>query len=69
MNILLAIKWIKEALDEFGPDTIRNCFRQCGTIPDVEHQIERELSDPFSDLDVTVTCTHWMTFYLRWTVA
>ena len=51
VNILLAIKWIKEAWEEVGPDTIRNCFCHCGAIPDVEHQIERELSDPFADLD------------------
>ena len=51
VNILLAIKWIKEAWEEVGPDTIGNCFRHCGAILDVEHQIERELSDPFADLD------------------
>ena len=48
VNVLLAIKWIKQAWEEVSPDTIRNCFHYCGAIPDVE---QRELSDPFADLD------------------
>lgn len=48
VNILLAIKWIKQAWEEVSPGTI---FCHCGATPDAEHQIERDLSDPFGDLD------------------
>ena len=50
VNILLAIKWIKQAWEEVSPDTILNYFCYCGAIPDVEHQIETKLSDPFAEL-------------------
>ena len=69
VNVLLAIKWIKLAWEEVSPDTIRNCFRHCGAIPDVEHQIERELSDPFADLDADSDMHTLQTLYLRWIVA
>ena len=49
VNIILAIKWVKQAWEEVIPDMIRKCFRHFDAIPDVERQIERELSDPFAD--------------------
>lgn len=51
MNVLLAIRWIKQAWEEVSTTTIKNCFRHCGAIPVTENQPERESSDPFADID------------------
>ena len=33
INILMAIRWIRQAWDEVKPETIMNCFRHCGALP------------------------------------
>ena len=50
VNVLLAIRWIKQAWEDVTVSTIKNCFRRCGAIPrDVDE--ETATSDPFADLD------------------
>jgi len=49
VDVLLAIRWIKDAWDAVTPDTIKNCFRRCGISPQTATTAESE--NPFSDLD------------------
>ena len=46
IDILTAIRWIKQAWEKVESKTIKNCFRHCGV---VEMEAEDE-SDPFADL-------------------
>ena len=48
VNVLLAIRWIKQAWELVSPTTIKNCFKHCGAL---STESEEELTDPFSDLD------------------
>lgn len=52
VNVLLAIRWIKEAWEAVTANTIQNCFRRCGAIPRASHESENDSEDPFNDLDV-----------------
>ena len=47
VNVLLAIRWIKQAWAQVSATTIKNCFKHCGAMP-IESE---ELTDPFADLD------------------
>ena len=49
VNVLLAIRWTKQAWEQVSAATIKNCFTHCGAMPT---KSEEELTDPFSDLDV-----------------
>ena len=49
VDVLLAIRWIKEAWAAVSPNTIINCFRRCGAIPRISSENDSE--DPFDDLD------------------
>lgn len=54
VNVLIAIKWIKEAWEDVTIFifTVKNCFHRCGVIPgDLDRERERVISDPFADLD------------------
>ena len=33
VNVLLAIRWIKQALEQLSATTIKNCFKHCGAMP------------------------------------
>ena len=46
VDVLMAIRWIKQAWEEVKPQTIAKCFRQCGAIPQ-----EQSDEDPFAGLD------------------
>lgn len=49
VNVLTAIRWIKKAWDAVQPQTIINCFRKTGALPqDVETENEE---DPFADIE------------------
>jgi hypothetical protein len=48
VNVLLAIRWTKQAWEQVSAATIKNCFIHCGAMPT---ESEEELTDPFSDLD------------------
>ena len=50
VDVLLAIRWIKQAWENVTISTIKNCFRRCGAIPQDIDQ-ETATSDPFADLD------------------
>lgn len=45
VDLLLAIRWIKQAWEEVTPQTIINCFSRCGATP------EAQSVDPFADID------------------
>ena len=49
VDILLAIRWIKQAWELVTADTVKNCFRQCGISPESGRSAQSE--DPFADLD------------------
>ena len=49
VDVLLAIRWIKEAWAAVSPNTIINCFRRYGAIPRISSENDSE--DPFDDLD------------------
>ena len=46
IDILTAIRWVKQAWDAVIPDTVANCFKHCGVQPRPD-----ETTDPFADLD------------------
>ena len=48
VNVLLAIRWTKQAWEHVSATTIKNCFKHCGAMPT---ESEEELTDPFADLD------------------
>ena len=48
VNVLLAIRWTKQAWEQVSAATIKNCFKHCGAMPT---ESEEELTDPFADLD------------------
>ena len=50
VNVLLAIRWIKQAWEDVTVCTIKNCFRRCGAIPRNVDE-ETATSAPFADLD------------------
>lgn len=49
VDILLAIRWIKQAWELVTADTVKNCFRRCGISPESGRSAQSE--DPFADLD------------------
>ena len=51
VNVLTAIRWIKKEWDEVKPQTIINCFRKTGALPQ-----DQETEDPFADLEEDDTC-------------
>ena len=46
IDVLTAIRWVKQSWDGVEADTIVNCFRHCGIQPSFD-----EPTDPFADLD------------------
>ena len=52
VNVLTAIRWIKKAWDKVKPQTIINCFRKTGALPQDRESDE----DPFADLEEGDTC-------------
>ena len=52
INVLTAIRWIKKAWDEVKPQTIINCFRKTGALP----QDQESEEDPFAGLEEDDTC-------------
>ena len=52
VNVLTAIRWIKKAWDEVKRQTIVNCFRKTGSLP----QDRESEEDPFTDLEEDDTC-------------
>ena len=48
VNVLLAMRWIKQAWAQVSAATIKNCFKHCGAMPT---ESEEEFTDPFADLD------------------
>ena len=49
VNVILPIRWIKQAWEQVSTTTINNyCFKHCGAMPT---ESEEELTDPFADLD------------------
>ena len=54
INVLTAIRWIKKAWDEVKPQTIINCFRKTGALPQDQRSEEEE--DPFAGLDEDDAC-------------
>ena len=48
IDVLTAIRWVKQAWEEVGGCTIQNCFKHCGF-----HPVPEPTVDPFADLDVT----------------
>ena len=40
MDVLKAIRWVKEAWNQVDEETIRKCFQKCGFIPEVCEEIE-----------------------------
>ena len=49
VDILLAIRWVKQAWESVTSETVKNCFRRCGISLDRGATVENE--DPFADLD------------------
>ena len=45
VDVLTAIRWIRQAWNDVKPRTIVNCFAHCGAVP-----IEDDTVDPFADL-------------------
>ena len=54
INVLTAIRWIKKAWNEVKPQTIINCFRKTGALPQDQESEEEE--DPFAGLEEDDTC-------------
>lgn len=52
IHVLTAIRWIKKAWDEVRPQTIINCFRTTGVLP--QDQVSEE--DPFAGLEEDDMC-------------
>ena len=52
VNVLTAIRWIKKAWDAVQPQTIINCFRKTGALPQDE---ETESEDPFADVEEDIS--------------
>lgn len=52
VNVLTAIRWIKQAWESVSSDTVKNCFRKCGISPETAAERARNQEDPFSDIDV-----------------
>ena len=48
VNVLTAIRWIKEAWDKVKPETIRRCFKTCGI--NLDDSEDQPLEDPFADI-------------------
>ena len=48
VNVLLPIRWIKQAWEQVSATTINNCFEHYGAM---QTKSEEELTDPFADLD------------------
>ena len=48
VNVLLLIRWIKQAWEQVSATTIKNCFQHYGAM---QTKSEEELTDPFADLD------------------
>ena len=46
IDLLTAIRWVKQAWNAVSADTIINCFKYCGVQPCTD-----EVTDPFADLD------------------
>ena len=40
VDVLKAIRWVKEGWNQVDEETIRKCFRKCGFIPEVCKEIE-----------------------------
>ena len=51
VNVLIAIRWIAQAWDSVGEETIRKCFRKAGIVCDDGCVTSRYEEDPFADLD------------------
>lgn len=49
VDVLLAIRWIKQAWEFVTSETVQNCFRRCGISARGETNVQNE--DPFADLD------------------
>ena len=49
VNVLTAIRWIKKAWEAVQPQTIINCFRKTGAIPQ-DGETESD-EDPFADIE------------------
>ena len=49
VDVLMAIRWIKKAWDEVQPQTIINCFRKTGSLPQNGETESKE--DPFADIE------------------
>ena len=47
-DVLLAIRWIKQAWEEVSVETVMNCFKHCGSMPT---RNQDDLEDLFADLD------------------
>ena len=48
VNVLTAIRWIKEAWDRVKPETIRWCFKTCGI--NLDSTEDQPPGDPFADI-------------------
>ena len=48
VNVLTAIRWIKEAWDRVKPETIRRCFKTCGI--NLDGTEDQPPGDPFADI-------------------
>ena len=52
VDILLAIRWIKQAWESVTSETVKNCFRRCGISPETgAGGATIQTEDPFADLD------------------
>ena len=51
VNVLIAIRWIAQAWDSVGEETIRKCFRKAGSVCDDGCVTSRYEEDPFANLD------------------
>lgn len=52
VNVLVAIRWIKQAWEDVSATTIKNCLRHCGAFPTQEKSTtESQSDDPFADID------------------
>ena len=48
VNVLSAIRWIKEAWDRVKPEIIRRCFKTCGI--NLDGTEDQPPGDPFADI-------------------
>ena len=51
VDVLMAIRWIKQAWNAVKSETIVNCFRHCGAVPSCLPSADEEDFDPFADID------------------